>query len=79
MSHPHLLERGTIRTVEDRVLGKFQIPGFPLRFSKFPAELEFDAPFLGEHNSAVLAKYLGCAAEEVARLERDGVLFSAHY
>jgi crotonobetainyl-CoA:carnitine CoA-transferase CaiB-like acyl-CoA transferase len=79
MSHPHLIERGTVRTVEDRMLGQFQIPGFPLRFSGFPKELEFDAPFLGEHNAAVLEKYLGCRTDEVARLERDGVLFSANY
>jgi crotonobetainyl-CoA:carnitine CoA-transferase CaiB-like acyl-CoA transferase len=79
ISHPHLLERGTVRTVNDRVLGEFQIPGFPLRFSKFPDELEFDAPLLGEHNEAVLMKYLGYAREDVKRLAEQGVLHSANY
>jgi crotonobetainyl-CoA:carnitine CoA-transferase CaiB-like acyl-CoA transferase len=79
MSHPHLLERGTVRTINDRVLGEFQIPGFPLRFSDFPKELEFDAPFLGEHNETVLSKYLGYSREDITRLTNDGVLHSANY
>ena len=79
MNHPHLIERGTVRTINDRILGEFQIPGFPLRFSKFPDELEFDAPYLGEHNEAVLTKYLGYPPDEIARLTNDGVLHSANY
>jgi crotonobetainyl-CoA:carnitine CoA-transferase CaiB-like acyl-CoA transferase len=79
MNHPHLLERGTVRTINDRILGQFQIPGFPLRFSKFPDELEFDAPFLGEHNQTVLSKYLGYSADEVDRMTREGILHNANY
>jgi crotonobetainyl-CoA:carnitine CoA-transferase CaiB-like acyl-CoA transferase len=79
MSHPHLLQRGTVRNVTDRILGEFQIPGFPLRFSRFPEELEFDAPFLGEHNGAVFSKYLGYSHADVARLAEEGVLHSADY
>lgn len=79
MSHPHLTERGTVRTISDRILGEFQIPGFPLRFSKFPDELELDAPLLGEHNEAILAKYLGYSRDDVNRLKREGVLHGANY
>jgi crotonobetainyl-CoA:carnitine CoA-transferase CaiB-like acyl-CoA transferase len=79
MSHPHLLERGTVRTVNDRILGQFQIPGFPLRFSKFPEELEFEAPLLGEHNEAVLQACLGYSRTDVERLRQEGVLHSADY
>src|SRR5215470_5602061 len=79
MNHPHLIERGTVRTITDRILGEFQIPGFPLRFSKFPDELEFDAPLLGEHNEAVLTKYLGYSHDDVIRLTTDGVLHSANH
>ena len=79
INHPHLIERGTVRTIEDRVLGEFQIPGFPLRFSRFPDELEFDAPFLGEHNEAVLTKYLGYSRDDVNRLTQEGVLHNANY
>jgi crotonobetainyl-CoA:carnitine CoA-transferase CaiB-like acyl-CoA transferase len=77
VQHPHLRERGTVRTVHDRILGDFQVPGFALRFSAFPEPLELHAPFLGEHNAEVLARYLGYEAERVAHLEKTGVLSHA--
>jgi len=76
MKHPHLVERQTVQTVHDRLLGDFQIPGFPLRFSSFPDRLDLEAPFLGEHNGQVLASYLGYTPEQIGRLERDGVLYN---
>jgi crotonobetainyl-CoA:carnitine CoA-transferase CaiB-like acyl-CoA transferase len=79
MAHPHLRERRTVRTIHDRILGDFQVPGFPLRFSGFPDELDLEAPFLGEHNRRILTTHLGYAEERIAQLERDGVLHSARY
>ena len=76
MNHPHLVERQTVQTVHDRILGDFQIPGFPLRFSSFPGRLELDAPLLGEHNGRILASYLGYAPERTRQLESEGVLHS---
>ena len=35
MAHPHLRERGTVRTVNDRFLGEFDVPGFPCAFPRF--------------------------------------------
>ena len=77
MEHPHLVARGTVRTINDPILGEFKIPGFPLRFSGFPEEIEFDAPMLGQHNAAVLEKYLGLSAERVGELQTAGILHSA--
>ena len=77
MQHPHLRERGTVRKVTDRIIGESEIPGFPLRFSKFPEELELTAPMLGEHNEAVLTSYLGYSRERVGELVNAGVLHSA--
>ncbi|MBF6561038.1 MAG: CoA transferase [Candidatus Binataceae bacterium] len=74
MAHPHLRERRTVRKIHDRVMGDFEVPGFPLRFSEFPGELELDAPLLGEHNARILAQYLGYAPADIGRLEREGVL-----
>jgi len=74
INHPHLRQRGTIRKVHDRMLGEFELPGFALRFSDFPKPLELEAPFLGEHNAEVLGRYLGYTEEQVADLERRGVL-----
>jgi len=76
MAHPHLIERGTVRTISDRGIGEFQVPGFPLRFSEFPGHLDLDAPYLGEHNGAVLKEYLGYSDEQISGLENDGVLGS---
>src|ERR1019366_7732953 len=70
MEHPHLIARGTVRTINDPILGEFKFPGFP-------EELEFDAPMLGEHNAAVLERYLGFSAARVAELETAGVLHRA--
>lgn len=77
MNHPQLRARRTVRNIHDRVLGEFQVPGFPLRFSEFPGELPLEAPFLGEHNLEVLGKYLGYSASRVKDLEMDGVLYHA--
>ncbi len=74
MDHPHLVERGTIRTISDRVLPDFQVPGCPLRFSEFPEPLELEAPFLGEHNRDVLEHLLGFSEEKIKTLEESGVL-----
>jgi crotonobetainyl-CoA:carnitine CoA-transferase CaiB-like acyl-CoA transferase len=79
MAHPHMRERRTVRTVHDRVLGDFQVPGFPMRFSGFPAELDLEAPMLGEHNRHVLSSYLSYPEERITELERAGVLHSAPY
>ena len=74
MKHPHLRERGTVRTVHDRILGDLELPGFALRFSEFPTPLELDAPLLGEHNSDVLGRYLDLTPDDVAGLEGRGVM-----
>jgi CoA:oxalate CoA-transferase len=74
MAHPHLREREIVRTVNDRFLGEFEVPGFPLRFSGYGRNPETDAPTLGEHNEAVLREYLGYSTAHIAALEREGVL-----
>jgi len=76
VKHPHLRERGTVRTVHDRILGDFDVPGFALRFSDFPRRLDLEAPTLGEHNGDVLTKYLGYPQSRVRELEQMGVLRS---
>jgi CoA:oxalate CoA-transferase len=74
MAHPHMREREVVRTVNDRFLGDFEVPGFPLRFSGYGRHPEMEAPTLGEHNEAVLREYLGYSTARIAALEREGVL-----
>jgi len=74
VNHPHLRGRRTVRTVKDRIMHDFDIPGVPLKFSRFPEELPLQAPFLGEHNVEILTNYLGYSGERVDQLKTAGVL-----
>ena len=76
MAHPHLIERRTVREIEDRLLGKFKIPGMPLRFSKYEVDEDIQAPLLGEHNEEILKQLLLCPPEQVRDWERRKVLFA---
>ena len=76
LQHPHLRQRGTVRTVHDRLLGDLEVPGFALRFSDFPAPLELQAPLLGEHNAEILTEWLGYSPDQIQDLEHKGILRS---
>ncbi|MBV1930580.1 MAG: CoA transferase [Porticoccaceae bacterium] len=74
MRHPHHIERGTIRTISDRVLGDFQVPGMPFRFSECSDSLNLEAPFLGEHNASILRERLAMSEEEINELSERQIL-----
>jgi CoA:oxalate CoA-transferase len=74
MAHPHMVQRGTVRTVTQRNAGTFQMPGMPLRFRNHPGVAELETPFRGEHNGAILGRYLGMSEQEVSGLHAEGVL-----
>ncbi|RLA45258.1 MAG: hypothetical protein DRR06_07755, partial [Gammaproteobacteria bacterium] len=76
MAHPHMIQRETVRTISDRSIGEFQVPGMPLRFSEFPGHLPLVAPYLGEQNAEVLSEYLSMSPEDIAKLESEGILGS---
>ncbi len=80
VSHPHLLARGTVRTINDPIAGEFQIPGHPIHSNRYPAnDPSLVAPLLGEHNREVLMELLGKDAAEVDALEMQGVLQAKPY
>ena len=74
VQHPHLRARGTVRTIEDRIAGRFDIPGMPLKFSEFPEDLPLQAATLGQHNREVLRELLGRSDEEIDELREAKVL-----
>jgi CoA:oxalate CoA-transferase len=74
INHPHLRQRGTVRRVHDDMLGDFDVPGFPLRFSEFPLTLDLRAPTLGEHNHDILERHLGYSPQKIAELETRGII-----
>lgn len=76
LRHPYFRDRGTLRDIEDPVLGKFSIPGFPLKFSAQPELPELVAPLLGQHNARVLQELLGYDEARIAALAAAGVIAS---
>jgi crotonobetainyl-CoA:carnitine CoA-transferase CaiB-like acyl-CoA transferase len=77
MAEPHLRERGTVRRVNDRALGDFDIPGMPVRFSGWPARGDVKASRLGEDNEAVLRELLALSDAEIEALYADNILLRA--
>ena len=74
-THPHFLQRGTVREVTDPLAGPMLIPGFPLRFSDAPELPDLVAAEVGEHNDSVLGALLGMDRESVSALEDEGGLY----
>ena len=52
------------------------MPGMPVKTSGYPANGDYVAPTLGEHNEDVLTNLLGKSADDVATLTDSGVLQS---
>jgi crotonobetainyl-CoA:carnitine CoA-transferase CaiB-like acyl-CoA transferase len=76
MQHPHHIERGTVRTISDRGLGEFQVPGMPLRFSECVNSTDLEAPYLGEHNASILRERLAMSDEEINELNERNILIA---
>jgi crotonobetainyl-CoA:carnitine CoA-transferase CaiB-like acyl-CoA transferase len=74
MVHPHLRQRGTVRRVRDESIGEFDIPGLPVKFSRWADRSEIAADRLGEHNEQVLRELLSLTDKEIAGLYADKVL-----
>lgn len=73
LTDPSLAERGMMVGVEHPTRGAFTMPGNPVRLSASPTQVR-PAPLLGEHNREVYGSLLGCGAEELEALKRDGVI-----
>lgn len=76
MEHPHMIQRGIVQTVNDRLFGELKIPASPMRYSQFKEPLELHAATLGEHNEQILSEQLGYSTEQISSLTEAGVLGS---
>jgi CoA:oxalate CoA-transferase len=74
MAQPHLRERATVRRVEDADLGAFDIPGLPVRFSRWVNPAAPKADLLGAHNEQVLSDLLDLSQADIAALYAEKVL-----
>lgn len=71
---PQLNAREMLVEVESGDLGKFKIPGVPIKLSETPGGIESPAPQLGEHTEEILTSFLGYSKEEIARLRKEEVI-----
>jgi CoA:oxalate CoA-transferase len=75
IAHPHLRDRGTVRRVRDRFIGEFDIPGMPVKFSRWPDRVpSIQADLLGEHNEEVLRELLSLSDTDIRSLYAEDVL-----
>ena len=72
LTDPSLVERGMMAPMDHPVRGRVMMPGNPVRLSASPTTVT-PSPLLGEHNAEIYGA-LGCTAEELGVLKRDGVI-----
>jgi benzylsuccinate CoA-transferase BbsF subunit len=70
----HLRARGFVETGHHPRLGEVRARRAPFRFAEVDLRSPWAAPALGEHNREILCGLLGRSLEELARLERGGVV-----
>ncbi len=68
--------RALMQEVDQPGIGPIQFPRAPFRVSDASVKIRARTAFLGEHNEAVLSRYLGYSKEKVAELTASGVLIA---
>jgi CoA:oxalate CoA-transferase len=77
MAQPHLRERKTVRRIKHDTLGEFDLPGMPVKFSRWPDRTDLKASRVGADNATILSEVLGMPAAEIEELYREQVLLTA--
>ena len=75
LADPQVQARGMLIEQHHPVLGKVQLPNLPFHFSAYDTTVIQPAPLMGQHNRSI-AQGLGYSTEEIAQMERDGVLYA---
>jgi crotonobetainyl-CoA:carnitine CoA-transferase CaiB-like acyl-CoA transferase len=73
MEDVQVRDRAMVVEVEHPKAGRVRVNGVPLKFSETPGGVVSPPPMLGEHSEVVLRE-LGCNADEIVGLRRDGVV-----
>jgi crotonobetainyl-CoA:carnitine CoA-transferase CaiB-like acyl-CoA transferase len=60
--------------LDHKEMGPSPYEGLQHRLSETPGDLRWPAPILGQHNEEILGGLLGLSSEEIAQLEREGVI-----
>jgi len=74
IADPQIIARKMIVDQEHPVLGKIRVNNLPYRFSDCDTTPRRSAPLLGQHNAEIAAE-LGIAPQDIAAMQKDGVLY----
>jgi crotonobetainyl-CoA:carnitine CoA-transferase CaiB-like acyl-CoA transferase len=74
VTSPQLRARDMFVDVEHPELGTLKLLGSPIKLSDTPASMRLAPPMVGADNEAVYRGFLGLSAEDLAELEREGVV-----
>ena len=72
--NPQYKARGFFAEHDHPAARTVRMPGAPCMFSRTPWQLRFGAPRLGEHNAQSYGERLGISTDELAALQRDGII-----
>lgn len=78
-NEPQALHRELAQTSPEINGNVHRVVASPLRLSETPAKVRLPAPRLGEHTDRVLREILGMDEDQVANLDRSGVIFVHNY
>lgn len=70
----HVHERDMIEEVDHPLCGKLKVYGVAPKFSLTPARVRSAAPLFGQHNEEIYLGVLDLSAEELLRLQEEGVI-----
>ncbi|GGD59365.1 CaiB/BaiF CoA transferase family protein [Paenibacillus nasutitermitis] len=70
---PQAVHLGAFASYEHPTAGTVRTVNIPVKFSETPGEIDRHPPRIGEHNEEILRE-LGYSDEEIAGMQRDGVL-----
>lgn len=71
---PQVLAREMILEVEHPRLGKLDVVGTPMKFSRTPCRIEKASPDLGQHTEEILMEQLNLTEDEIEDLKKDKVI-----
>jgi crotonobetainyl-CoA:carnitine CoA-transferase CaiB-like acyl-CoA transferase len=77
LGDPQLQSREYFVAVDRAVVGTYLYPGAVARMHETPLRADVPAPLLGEHNHLVFREMLGMSEQEIAELERAGIIGSS--
>jgi crotonobetainyl-CoA:carnitine CoA-transferase CaiB-like acyl-CoA transferase len=77
MADPQIQSREYFVAIERAIVGTHLYPGAVARIPETPLRADAPAPLLGEHNRQVFGELLKMSDDEIAELERSGVIGSS--